>query len=214
MNPKGVYVHTGVGHDIRMPALALSNRISARRSVTVTPPADSAELAQALKAARWPGVALPPTMVFDSAVIPVVSYTGARHRVERGEGPVLDLETVRIWEAFPTPTTPPPPLRITGFIATAKARARAVRQVASLSGLGAGMVISRHQLKPISLLDADASGVWVVGVSPAESSARVWVTGRAGAVSTARRVPLTRLMEEALFELALRHDLLEDAPVT
>lgn len=179
-----------------------------RRSATVTPPADSAEFTQILKAARWPGVALPPTMIFGSVVIPVVSYTGARRRVERGEGPVLDLETVGIWETFPTPSTPPSPLRITGSIATAKARASAVRQVTSLSGLGAGMVISRRHLKPIFLLDADASGVWIVGISPAEPDARVWVTGRVGAVATARRVPLTRLIEEALFGLVLRHDLL------
>lgn len=157
----------------------------------------------ALDAAGWPGLPLPATDVLGVHVVPVVALTGAVERLDRGQGPVRDLETLELWEVMPTPETPPAPLRIVGFVATATRWGRAVEQARSLSGLGAGMVLTPRRAKSLSLLDADATGVWVVAVPPVETKPQLWVTGRTGPSATARRVTTTRQREESLFAHAL-----------
>jgi len=92
-----------------------------------------------------------------------------------------------------------------GFISTAASWSRAIEQVRSLCGLGAGMVLSRSRASVLPLMDADASSVWVVGIPPCEPEPKVWVTGRVGPVSTAARTPVTRVLEEGLFAHALTH---------
>jgi len=153
------------------------------------------------------GTVLPPADILGSLVLPVVSFTGASARVRSGLGPMLDLETLDVWETMPTDQTPTAPLRIVGFIATATRWSTAVEQVRSLAGLGAGLVVTTSARSSLSLLDADATGVWVVGAPPCEPGPRLWVTGRVGPAATATRVTATRIMEESLFAHALHHDL-------
>lgn len=188
-----------------MPVLDLSPRISYQRAPAVRH--DAEILAEVLLAARWPGVCLPAARVLGSVVIPVVSFTGARDRLDAGQVPLPHLETAEAWELMPTPRTPPRPLTVVGFISTAAGWSPAIEQVRSLCGLGAGMVLSRSQASALPLMDADASSVWVVGIPPCEPEPRVWVTGRVGPVSTATRTPVTRVFEEGLFAHALNHAL-------
>ena len=206
-NHLGLSKRAGVGHDGRVPVLDLSPRISycSSRGGMLLP---RGELNKALEVARWPGVALPAAKVLGSVVIPVVAITGARERVKRGQGPLLDLETLDAWEAMFDGGVPAAPLRIVGFVSTAHRWSAAIEQVRSLGGLGAGMVISRARAHALPLMDADATGVWVVGVPPCEPQPRLWVTGRVGSVPTARRTAATRLMEEALFAHALHHEMI------
>lgn len=204
MKRGGASKSSGFGQDDRMPVVdqpAASVRPSARR----VPSLPGVE--RVLEAAGWPGRALPATRVLGVHVVPVVELTGAAERLNRGQGPTLDLETLELWEVMPTPATPPAPLRIVGFVATAMRWDRALDQARSLSGLGAGMVLTPRRTKSLSLMDADATGVWVVGLPPVESEPRLWVTGRTGPSATARRVTTTRQREESLFAHALDHEL-------
>lgn len=205
MTRPGLSGPSRVGQDDRVPVLDLSPRIVHRRARGSV---DSAagwgvQLGGVLYAARWVGTVLPPADILGSVVLPVVSFTGAPERLRTGQGPMLDLETLDVWETMPTDQTPAAPLRIVGFIATATRWSTAVEQVRSLAGLGAGMVVTSRARSSLSLLDADATGVWVVGAPPCEPAPRLWVTGRVGPAATATRVTATRMMEEALFAHAL-----------
>lgn len=188
-----------------MPVLDLSPQIGYRRARPIG--ASTEVLGKVLSVGRWPGTALPPVQVLGSVVVPVVSFTGASARVAAGQGPLLHMETLEAWELMAAPGTPPSPLRIVGFISTAPGWSRAIEQVRSLAGLGAGMVLSRSRATALPLLDADATGVWVVGIPPCEPEPALWVTGRVGPATTAVRTPATRVIEEGLFAHALEQGL-------
>lgn len=170
-----------------------------------------ASVEAAVRAAGWPGIVLPKAQVLGVLVYPVVRFTGAAARLSAGQGPQRRLEILESWEAWSGEESPPEaPLRVLGFVSCQKLWSTAVEGVRCLSGLGAGMVIRRRCPPTMALLDADATGVWVVQVrahdpvsAVACDRAQVLVTGRFGALSTAQRVPATRLMEEALFAHAL-----------
>lgn len=196
--------------DDRVPVLDLSPRIRYRRppsGAAPQPVGPGSRVQQAVTAAGWPGVALPAADILGSVVVPVVSFTGARQRVTADQEPMLDLEILDTWEVMPTEETPAAPLQIVGFVATARRWRTAVEQVRSLAGLGAGLVVTTRRPSTLSMLDADASGIWVVGAPPAEPLPRLWVTGRTGPAATARRVTATRMMEEALFAHSLDNGL-------
>lgn len=194
-----------LGHDERVPALDLSPDLTyrSRPRRRAAQELSHATVAAAVSAARWPGQVLSLASVLGSLVYPVVAFTGAAERVRRRQPPILHLETLDVWETMPSAETPPAPVRIVGFVSTAAGWSTALDQVRSLSGLGAGMVLRRRPSPALPLMDADATGVWVAGIDPAESVPRVWVTGRSGPASTASRVAATRLMEEGLFAHAL-----------
>lgn len=198
---------SGLGQDGRMPLLDQTSTV-VRPGIPPGGASPLAKVQRAVEAAGWPGFVLPATNVLGVRVVPVVELSGAVERLRRGQGPVRDLETLGLWEVMPTPDTPPPPLRIVGFVATATRWDRALEQARSLSGLGAGMVLTARRTRSLSLMDADATGVWVVGIPPVEPEPRLWVTGRAGPSATARRVTTTRQREESLFAHALEHRLL------
>lgn len=200
MRRVGVWKSGGFGQDGRMPVLDQPATSVCSRGA---PPL--AGVKEALAVAGWPGRPLPATRVLGVQVVPVVELTGAVERLNRGQGPVRDLEMLELWELMPTTDSPPTPLRIVGFVATASRWGRALDQARSLSGLGAGMVLTPQRTRSLSLMEADATGVWVVGSPPVEPEPRLWVTGRAGPLATARRVATTRLMEEELFVHALDH---------
>lgn len=198
---------SGLGQDGRMPLLDQTSTV-VRPGVPPRGGSPLAEVQRAVEAAGWPGLALPATNVLGVRVVPVVELSGAVERLRRGgQGPVRDLETLGLWEVMPTPDTPPAPLRIVGFVATATRWDRALDQARSLSGLGAGMVLTPRRTRGLSLMDADATGVWVVGIPPVEPEPWLWVTGRTGPSATARRVTTTRQREESLFAHALDHGL-------
>lgn len=206
MSGQGVLGSGRLGQDDWVPVLDLSPRLTYRRQPQAPHP-DQDLLPGALRVAGWDGVALPPAEVLGSLVVPVVSFTGAHARLRHSQGPTLHLETAEVWEVMPTTATPPAPLRIVGFVSTASRWGRALEQVRCLYGLGAGMVLSRRRTPSLQLMEADATGVWVIGAPPCEPQPRLWVTGRQGPVPTARRTVVTRLMEEALFGHALHHGL-------
>lgn len=163
--------------------------------------------ALAAHTARWPGVVLPEAEVLGVRVFPVVELTGASCRVHAGVGPERSLTTLALWESLGpdrVPTqhcAPPSPVRIVGFVTFAARWERAFRDLQAVAGLGAGMVVRTRHPSPLQLMDADASGVWVVVDGRAERS--LSITGRGGPVQTAQRVPATRLIEEGLFAHAL-----------
>lgn len=206
MRRVGVSKSSGLGQDGWMPVLDQPAASLRSRGVPRGAP-PRAGVEGVLEAADWPGRPLPATHVLGVHVVPVVELTGAVERLNRGQGPVRDLETLELWEVMPTTDTPPAPLRIVGFVATASRWDRALDQARSLSGLGAGMVLTPRRTRSLSLMDADATGVWVVGLPPVEPEPRLWVTGRTGPSATARRVTTTRQREESLFAHALDHGL-------
>lgn len=192
--------------DAQVPVINLSYDMRSRPSDPHgTPRLQVATLAA--RTARWPGVVLPEADVLGMRVFPVVELTGASYRVHAGVGPQRCLTTLAIWESFGpdrVPTqhgAPPSPVRVVGFVSLAARWERALRDLQAVAGLGAGMVVRTRHPSPLQLMDADASGVWVVVDRRAEVS--LSVTGRAGPVQTAQRVPATRLMEEGLFAHAL-----------
>ncbi len=63
------------------------------------------------------------------------------------------------------------------------------------------MLLSPGMVSRLRMLEADARGIWVATTEG--RSVELRVMGRTGPVATARRVPLTRVIEERLFSHAL-----------
>ena len=138
--------------------------------------------------------------VLGARVYPVVRLTGAAERVAAGVGPQRCLATLELWESWSPADgwVPPSPVSVVGFVSVAPRWERALRDLACVSGLGAGMVLAAGRPGSLQLLEADASDVWVTAVDDA-GHPDVCVRGRVGPVSTASRVAATRLIEEGMF---------------
>ncbi len=198
-----------VRHDGPVPVLDLSSELTHRPPSAVGTNAYGAAVA-AVRAAGWPGVVLPEAQVVGVRVLPVVAFTGVWQRLADRVGPERRLVILEAWEAGASlralgakraPEPPAAPLRVVGFISAAPRWDRALHDVATLGGLGAGLVLRSHRPSDLQLLEADASNMWVV--ADTDAGMTLCVTGRLGPVSTAYRVPATRLIEEGLFAHAL-----------
>jgi hypothetical protein len=186
-----------------MPLLDLSREVTFRRPNDRT--GEEFALAVAgVDAAGWGGVVLPAASVLGATVLPVVEFTGARERLADGVGPERSLSTLALWESLAADCArlaPAAPLRIVGFVSAASRWERALAHVQRLAGLGAGLVLRQRRPSALQLLDADAGDVWVAVLH--DGSFDVCVRGRTGPITSAFRVPATRLIEEGLFAHAI-----------
>ena len=186
------------GHNGRVPVTDLSSyplRLSRRPAPTV----GLRSVAVAVETATWPGVVLPPAEILGGVVYPVVEFADVRERLSTFVGPQRCPTTLQIWEAWPEMGYGAP-LRIVGFVAAIDRWGAAVTAASRTRGLGAGMIYAQHRPSDLDLLDADASGLWVLGGEPTE----LLVAGRSGPVPSATRTLTTRVMEERLFAHALK----------
>lgn len=169
---------------------------------------------RAVAAAGWPGLILPATRLTSSVVYPVVALLpAAAQRLASGWGPVLDGETLELWESWPATLgnlPPAPPVRVVGFASDVPG-SRGLGRVVALRGFGAGMVV-RRRATTWQAWEADVASTWLV--QDAEAKSKVVVAGRHGPVHTARRVVATRLIEERLFDHAIRCGALTASPVS
>lgn len=195
-----------------VPQLGLGPRVSRRRVPSVRNGVGYECAQRAMTAARWRGELLPLAEVLGVLVYPVVEYTGAATRLEQRSEPERCLMTLELWETLATSAeraaAPPAPLRIVGFVASNGSWRQALRQVEAVAGLGAGLIARPGRATRMQALEADATDMWVVDGTADCNAGRLVVRGRQGPVSTARRVPATRLMEEGLFEHAVESGLL------
>lgn len=156
-----------------------------------------AAVEQAVAAAGWRGVALPRTRVSGYLVYPVVQVDAAGWLARIDGGPVLDrAELAR--GVYPSP------LRITGFVSTARFR-RALQALEWLAGYGPGLVLVDGVYPPATLKVCEAD-LYDVSLAWRSSDGPVRLILRGPdtpAPGTDGASVAMRVKEEALFAHAL-----------
>lgn len=156
-------------------------------------------VAAAVAAAAWDGVLLPEMSILSKTSHPVVRLTaGTSRRLRDGVGPVHDGYALDMWESWPEQVNvfPPAPLEIVGFVGVGPAK-RALGTVLPMRGLGAVMLVT-NSIRPSQAAEADMRDVWLMVKD------RLAVAGNPGPAASARRITMTRVVEELLFAAMLR----------
>ena len=179
-------------------------------SAQARPPAvDATAGARAARLLGWPGVALPPMMLFGVRVLPVVVLDDDAHRARQavGDGPQLDGDTLAVWE-WPESAAhvPPSVVSVSGLLIlnpdpagrrwrAALARARNVR------GFGPAAVLSAvDTADEVPRLEHAFHGI---GLVAAGADCDALVPAASGRAPRARRRTADRWVEELLYAAAI-----------
>lgn len=168
------------------------------------PVTDPARLAAAAGALGWPGMTLPAQRLLGTRVVPVVTVDAAAHdrrRRDGSAGPMLDVDTLAVWE-WPQAagTCPPSVVRLRGVLVPAgrswAAAAATARRWAGFAA--AAIVLPTDEASRLCRLECGYAGIAIAAASP-ERGVRLIQPGRPGRSDRARRRTLDRWLEEQLY---------------
>jgi hypothetical protein len=160
----------------------------------------------AVTALGWTGLAVPGVALLGTRVTLVVSVDAAAHaaRADAGAGPMLDIDTLAIWE-WPESAAPPPVVALVGALIGTPVGAPAApatwRRAAAAGRRWAPFTATAIHLagpaSPLCRLECGYAGIAVV-VGP-----DLVLPGRAGRAWGARRRALDRWVEEWVYRRLL-----------
>jgi hypothetical protein len=174
-------------------------------ALTRTPVAGLPEAALAL---CWAGRLIGDVVLLGTRTSMVVRVDAGAHarRAAAGDGPVLDLDTLTIWE-WPEAAghCPPSVVGLAGVLVPAgRSWGRAVAVARRWTGFGPCAVLLPAGVdSPGCRLECGYAGIGVVGLGADGEPPRLLQPGRAGRSERARRRPLDRGVAEQLYRRLL-----------
>jgi hypothetical protein len=163
-------------------------------------------LPAAARALDWPGQVLPDVVLLGTRTAMVIQVDLAAHARRGGGGPVLDYDTLTVWE-WPEAAghCPPSVTRLAGVLVPAgRSWGRAVAVARRWTGFGPCAVLLPAGVDPPGCrLECGYAGIAVVGLGAGDGPPRLLQAGRRGRSERARRRPLDRWVEEKLYQRLL-----------
>jgi hypothetical protein len=166
------------------------------------------DLRRAAGTLEWPGVLLPQARILGRRINPVVAIDLDAHaaRAHAGVGPMLDHDTLTIWE-WPQSrdTAPASPLQLIGVIITARSWRRGLSAARDWRGFGRSAVLLPQLLDDEDeawQLEFAFAGVGLL-TATAASSMQLGAPAATTRQYPARRRVLDRWVEETLYAHAI-----------
>jgi hypothetical protein len=165
-----------------------------------------AGLPAAARALDWPGQVLADVILLGTRTAMVLQVDAEAHarRAAAGDGPMLDLDMLTIWE-WPEAAghCPPSVVALAGVLVPAgRSWGRAVAAARRWTGFGPAAVLLPAGVDPPGCrLECGYAGIGVVGLGA--HPPRLLQPGRPGRSEHARRRPLDRWVEEQLYQRLL-----------